>query len=1008
MARNQFQEPIDLTQGDDSPSDSSSPPPHPKFRRVLSPPMAEDRRTNVSQVPALPGVTKRHRHKEDHREAAKKQIEDHYSRRKVPVYALPRTQSPPRRPAPDSRAASYAGFLDESSDNEDSLDDEIPFERRDMRAPAGNTIKPEKQHLNVPVPFGGIESDTECEDDEIYDEEEEEGEQEEEDAYPEQRDSPVPRDDEVEETMQSVLVEEDVTVTHGLDFDEAQADQYHTEQHHHGSAGEDEYPSIHAVLDAGNNNEDPDNIIENSELERSRYVEGSPDAKHEQAVEKDDGIDSDDDEDAGTIEIDPKGDLLIVAGNRSTGVARFLVKSSRLQEHPKWKTFLEARQLQPKEQSELLEKEQAQHRTESPPPADKQSPIQQRSAAIDPVEEPTKLTTESPDEMPKAPASPKLDSATTKAVIQPLIDAANVERSIQTEIEAQHGAASTQAGDEIHSDGWFFGARFRDDLHQKLDFGEHLSITFNSLSNGERDWKVDMVPEQVRKTFPDPNWESIQDLADEGTVQPEPTNEIKSTSEIPAAELGVDTGLEIEVVPEVETEAEPLQSAEDQTLSAPAEGRRMELPKVFEPRFISMPEDHPEAVGIALHVLHSEVDELPAVVGFDVIYELAVHCEKFGTERRLTRFVREWIERFLPSALETGSVRWLYIAWVFRLQHLFDAHMQHLVCTSRTAGGELDVEELPGHGETLLNLVKESRENLLRNVLDITTKYMDRNFWNRNYNCRVSSSKHDCAAHVYVAFAVKLMENELWPTSPSPANIHISPSALRQKVFDINVVGYTSAHADCADLVDRFKEDVLFEVRYTAPSERYNRHFKQDDTLGQASLRSLMGSYLFGLGFTSADIGYTSVVKCAKRRRGANMLDESTQRECAMADHLFDDEDTDFEVDDEPELFVDEEFFGVAQLELSYDELMAEHDGLQRDVRRIKVDLSKYGRTRSETDRISTESRPRKKPKVSHVQLTPITQLGQRTNHPQGQRKGKAANIQVWHAENKENVGSSW
>ncbi|KAF2004903.1 hypothetical protein P154DRAFT_616649 [Amniculicola lignicola CBS 123094] len=312
---------------------------------------------------------------------------------------------------------------------------------------------------------------------------------------------------------------------------------------------------------------------------------------------------------------------------------------------------------------------------------------------------------------------------------------------------------------------------------------------------------------------------------------------------------------------------------------------------------ICLPAEDSEAVGIALVILHSRFDMLPSAATFDTLYQLALHCETFGTEDILLPFVRPWMQRHLPRALEVGSIKWLYIAWIFKLPALFKSHLHYFVCTSEKNDERLSSCNLPGHGcgNVLSGIVKALRMEMLETLLAILHQYLDEDYWRQHYACHLDDD--DCAEHAYVAFAVKLRALGLWPSTPSATALRHSPSALREKFYAISINPYSDKHVDCATLLLDFQRDVL--VLAYQLSDSYLAHFTDSDSMGKASHLSQIGTYFYDYGWAPEDWGYTSLVKSKKRRAGGvDLTHWTSQNRFAMADALSDDEDSDFEADE--------------------------------------------------------------------------------------------------------------
>ncbi|KAF2471699.1 uncharacterized protein BDR25DRAFT_342382 [Lindgomyces ingoldianus] len=597
----------------------------------------------------------------------------------------------------------------------------------------------------------------------------------------------------------------------------------------------------------------------------------------------------DDEGDDELLVLDPKGDIMIVAGDQSTGFARFQVKSSRLREYTKWRSFLDG------QKSILPDQQNRGDQDVAPPPSQYNEEACQNAPSVAKVEnEETGLGSEPGASIAESTVSPQVGSPSKGRGTDPSFHLDDADQILQANIEAQHEEATSQQMRSGYG-GWYtktFLDWDGDDVHKKMgSVGERVAHALRNPSNGEPKLMADQAQERARNAFNDQNDVSAAVLDHEANELDEANNVSNASPE---------TYTQDAQAPEHETKAGLEAEAQESFTIARISSNGSDTSK---PQAIYMPDDCPEAVGITLLFMHLRFDLLPSAIDFRTIYELAVHCEKFGTEGLLIDSIGRWIERFLPRALDIGNVHWLYIAWVFRFNQLFEAHMQYFVCKSTKT--ELRLSAFEGHVQNLIKFAAESREHLVENILGVAAQYMDENFWHRNYTCCHSRDKQFCAEHAYISFAVKLRALGLWPTPPAASAIEISPSTLREKVFDITLIPYTEAHTGCADLVQRFQEDILF-VSYDTKQDRYSQHFFKPDPLGRSDLQSMMGSYLYQYGFAPMDWGTTSVVKSAKRRQRKDLADEMVQRKCALRDHLYDDEDSDYEVTSDPESDVEE------------------------------------------------------------------------------------------------------
>jgi hypothetical protein len=96
--------------------------------------------------------------------------------------------------------------------------------------------------------------------------------------------------------------------------------------------------------------------------------------------------------------------------------------------------------------------------------------------------------------------------------------------------------------------------------------------------------------------------------------------------------------------------------------------------KEWEQPAYSLSEDDPFALKVLLAILHHRVDLLPSDITFSQLYELALVCEKYGTQDVVSHYVesREWIGALWKDGKPCPEVglrswtSWLWICHVFQ------------------------------------------------------------------------------------------------------------------------------------------------------------------------------------------------------------------------------------------------------------------------------------------------------------------------------------------------------
>ncbi|KAF2114364.1 hypothetical protein BDV96DRAFT_647072 [Lophiotrema nucula] len=612
------------------------------------------------------------------------------------------------------------------------------------------------------------------------------------------------------------------------------------------------------------------------------------------------------------IVIDPEGDLVIVAGDKRTGVERFLVNSAWLRSIKSWNDYLDAHP------PTLDAVQAADHGDHSVLQVVHEMTVHDTSM-VESLEE-HRISHHLSEERELLEKVSVGDLTFAQEIQYPNLDNTSVElhteleleddthetnrpthkgsgqgdsdSALQADIEAQSGKLE-QRNTRQSLSGWYTAELLKldgDGANIQLDqVVEPLALSAGADGPDIPPPRLDLElakHELVQETRDsDATMYSVQG-APAGDLDQSPEGEANEPADAPAMPVALPVHL-------------------DEEVSAVGMGIAPRFPEVCLPGAI------PEAVGIMLSVIHLRMDLLPPAIDFDTIYNLAVLCEKFDMENLLGEQAIPWVHRLLPHALESGSIHWMYVAWVFKFPELFEAHLQHLACTSIIVDGRLDVHGIDARsGDHLVDLVTGTREQLLQDIVDVVAKYVDETYWNRNFRCKVDHTMNGCREHAYIAVAVKMRVQGLWPSLPAVSSIRKSPAEVREDIHDFEITPYSADHADCLDLVHQFKNEILF-VPYRKQSVKMKGHFQTPVDIGETRLSSLMGSHLYNYGFAPQDFGYTSFVQSRKRRRH---LDLSNKRgngisgRLLLEDELSDDPDSDYSLPSDSEDEVDELF----------------------------------------------------------------------------------------------------
>lgn len=124
----------------------------------------------------------------------------------------------------------------------------------------------------------------------------------------------------------------------------------------------------------------------------------------------------------------------------------------------------------------------------------------------------------------------------------------------------------------------------------------------------------------------------------------------------------------------------------------PASGFRESNPDIV----VEFPGDDPDAMLILLRIAHLQFKDVPKSVTFACLAELAVLCDKYDTVGLVQPFIENWMRPWTLLCLESGYEDWLFIAWTFGCQQIFDRLVESLVLS--TSASDLDLlfcDEMP-------------------------------------------------------------------------------------------------------------------------------------------------------------------------------------------------------------------------------------------------------------------------------------------------------------------------
>lgn len=88
---------------------------------------------------------------------------------------------------------------------------------------------------------------------------------------------------------------------------------------------------------------------------------------------------------------------------------------------------------------------------------------------------------------------------------------------------------------------------------------------------------------------------------------------------------------------------------------------------------IDFSEDSGEALLILFRIAHCQFRKIPSILEFKSILDVAVLCDKYDCVGLVKPWLALWLAKEKTEYEEPGHEEWLYIAWVFGLENIFQA-----------------------------------------------------------------------------------------------------------------------------------------------------------------------------------------------------------------------------------------------------------------------------------------------------------------------------------------------
>lgn len=224
-------------------------------------------------------------------------------------------------------------------------------------------------------------------------------------------------------------------------------------------------------------------------------------------------------------------------------------------------------------------------------------------------------------------------------------------------------------------------------------------------------------------------------------------------------------------------------------------------------------DDDVEALVVVLNVAHVRFRDLPSVLGFRQLVQLARVCGGYETVAAVRPFLPDWTKPFEHAVLQPGYEEWLYVAWTFGFAQAFAAIARHLILHATVddegrcvnpAGKLLDGQFPPG----ILNNILEVRYKVICSILRRCYSLVDAMI--EGNTCRFSAmsspsqstaeweradeaSKCTHLMHGSMVRQLKLLD--LWPPLPNASTIRQSVFQFANNLKNLQIITWARPRA---------------------------------------------------------------------------------------------------------------------------------------------------------------------------------------------------------------------
>lgn len=220
---------------------------------------------------------------------------------------------------------------------------------------------------------------------------------------------------------------------------------------------------------------------------------------------------------------------------------------------------------------------------------------------------------------------------------------------------------------------------------------------------------------------------------------------------------------------------------------------------------IPFPDDNAAALSILLNIAHLRFEKIPPTLDFGNLLALSVLTDKYGATSLVRPWIKGWIDQLRDEVDLSGREEWLWVAWEFGEQDVFEHLTKKLTkeVTVRSDGKPvtqegrvLDPEDdgcffPPGIIESIVAVRRQTIVDLLDECYKYVHMYRlgsaDRN---TTSICKQNYNKKECDALTLGSLAISLQKLELSLGGFDADKVHLSVLDLSSKLSAVQIFTY--------------------------------------------------------------------------------------------------------------------------------------------------------------------------------------------------------------------------